>query len=245
MKGIVPWARRALTLLAMVAAHACAPQMVTPPDMTPVRGAGGAGYGPRDAFMRDPPACVVALPLKSPGRPELATRDVEASVERFLAIRFDRVLAGRNRDRQARHLALDLERPRDLVIFAARTGCHHALSVKMGGGGLSYAVIWAERRVELELRLSRIGDRGSLLWSGRAGGSRGDGGLPFSPLGIAGAMFRAGQVASARDQGLSLVDDLLRRIMTSLPDVRGLANSPAYPSRLSMNSTVIPSGSRK
>ena len=245
MPSIISWARFGVIMLLMVGVHSCAPRMATTRGMTAATGVSHPGYGLQDAFMRDPPACVVVLPAKTPGRPEIATRDVEASVERFLATRFDRVLAGAYRDRQARHLALDLARPEDLGIFAARTKCHHALSVTIGGGGLSYAVVWAERRVGLALRLTRIGDDEIPLWWARDGGARGDGGLPLSPLGIAGALFRAGRVAGDQGQGISLLDDVLRRMMRSLPDVRGLAYSAAYPARLSMNSTVMPSGSRR
>jgi hypothetical protein len=253
MRKATPWAKRGLMLLTMAMLHACVTQYATIPVASTAIGENVARHGLRDDFLRDPPACVIVLPVKKPGTPLRAARYVEASVERFLAIRFDRVLAGSHRDRQVRHLALDLARPADLQVFAKNLDCHHAMTVTLGGGGLSYAVIWAERRVGLDLRLTRIGDLASPLWWARDEGARGDGGLPFSPLGVASALLRAGRVAGDDDQERSLLDDVLRRMTRSLPDVRGLAysgansgaNSGAYSARLSMNSTVIPSGSRK
>lgn len=238
------WAKRAAVVLFGVMIASCATRMGAPATMAS-SGAADVGHGLQDAFLRDPPSCVVVLPMKTRARPELAARDVEAAIERFLAIRFGRVVAGAARDRLARHLALDLERPGDLGIFAVQSQCRHALSVAIGGGGLSYAIIWAERRLGLDLRLIRIGAPDNPLWWARDTGARGDGGPPLSPLGIAGAMFRAGRVAGDHEQGLSLLDDVLRRMMKSLPDVRGFAYSRTYPARLSMNSTVMPSGSRR
>jgi hypothetical protein len=239
------WVKRGAVLLATIMIVSCAARTGLAPASMSLGAAGQMGHGLQDAFMRDPPACVVVLPMISPKRPEPPTRDVEAAVERFLTTRIEVVLSGASRNRLARHLALNLERPEDLGIFAAQSNCRHAISVAIGGGGLSYAVIWAERRLDIDLRLFRIGERVNPLWSARGTGTRGDGGPPLSPLGIVGAMIRAARVAGDRDLGLSLLDDVLRRMMKSLPDVRGLAYSRAYPPRLSMNSTVMPSGSRK
>jgi hypothetical protein len=195
--------------------------------------------------MRDPPACVLILLGRT--RPEMPVSParIDRSVERFLAVRFDRVIAGRQRDELARHLALDLDDMADRAAFARSTGCQHALAVGVTGGGLSYAVIWAERRLRLELELTRIGVPEHVLWRVRDAGARGDGDLPLSPLAVAGAMFRAARLAGDRGQGASLLDDVLRRMMASLPDFRGLAYSRPQSARLSMNSIVMPSGSRR
>jgi hypothetical protein len=245
-------------LVLTVATHACAPThtcglgangstlkspVQAPPGLDRVR------TGLRDAFLRDPPSCVILLPAEAAERGALNPRLVEAGVERFLAIRFDRVIAGARRDGSVRHLALDLRRPRDLAVLARHENCGHALSVRIGGGGLSYAVVWAERRLTLFLSLRRIGGKADVLWSAKGVGARGDGGIPISPLGLASALYRAGRMAEDRDQAPSLLDDLLRRVMASLPDVRGLAYSapraPLQAGRFSMNSTVMPSGSRR
>jgi hypothetical protein len=230
---IRPWVRRGMVFLATIVVHSCVTQAPMNLDSVSDAAKRAPDHGLRDAFMRDPPTCIVVLPVEAPKASELATRDVESSVERFLAIRVDRVVAGAYRDRLSRHLALDLQRATDLAVFATQVNCHHALSVTLGGGGMSYAVIWAERRIGLVMRLTRIGDPNSLLWLSRDEGMRADGGVPLSPLGIAGAMFRAGRVAGDKEQGLSLLDDVLRRMMRSLPDVRGSGSLPAYaPSRI-------------
>jgi hypothetical protein len=241
------WAKCGLMLALTIAIHSCTGQMAASPAARMPHDVGQVkvGHGLHDRFMRDPPTCVIILPARLPRGTEIRAIDLEVSVERFLTVQFDRVLAGSYRDRQARHLALDLNRPEDLAIFAARTRCHHALSITMDGGKLSYAVIWAERRVGLHLRLTRVGAFDEVLWWPRDVGVRGDGGLPLSPFGAAGALFRAGRVAEDHRQGLSLLDDVLRRMMRSLPDVRDPGYSMAHSTQLSMNSIVKPSGSRK
>jgi hypothetical protein len=70
------------------------------------------------------------------------------------------VLAGSHRDWMARHLA----NPADLAVFARRMECRHVLRVSVLGGGLSYAVIWAERRISLEISLHRVGAPDHPLW---------------------------------------------------------------------------------
>jgi hypothetical protein len=63
------------------------------------------------------------------------------------------VLAGVHRDRMPRYLAVHLANPADLVVVARRMECRQVLRVSVLGGGLSYAVIWAERRIGLDISL--------------------------------------------------------------------------------------------
>ena len=190
------------------------------------RGAGRDGpsrHALAEAFIIDPPICVIVLPPSRDAGMPVSGSQIDRAVERHLAVRFDRVLAGARRDRVARDLALDLAIDSDLEYFARQTGCGHALRVTPFGGGSAYAVVWAERRIGLDLVLHRIGDSNFRLWWARHAASEGDGGLPISPLSAAGAMVRAARVAGDAGQALSLLDDVLRRIMASLPDVRGFA----------------------
>ncbi len=218
--------RQAMVLLTTTILVACASVPAGPIDEQGQTVETGGRHGLRDGFMRAPPSCVVVLPVNAGTRPQMPPELVERAVERFLAVRFDRVIAGAYRDRLARHLALDVGHAKDLGVFATRSDCRHALSIKLSGGALSYAVVWAERRLALQLDLFRIGGDGEPVWSSSADGSRGDGGLPVSPFGIASALYRAGKLAGDADQSASLLDDMLRRMMADLPDVRGFAAVP-------------------
>ena len=245
-----------------VATHACAPTHTdsTGAAATPVattaptmRERGLNRPGPRDSLLRDPPDCVVLLPTVAMERNVVSPRMVDEAVERFLAVRFDRVVAGAVRDRMARRLALDLRDPRDLGVLADQAHCNHALEMKVGGGALAYAVVWAERRVTLALSLKRIGGGAEILWSANAAGARGDGGLPVSPLGVLSALFRAGRVVGDKHQARSLLDDVLREMMASLPDVRELAQpasgfalgNPSRSRRFTMNTPAPTSRVRR
>lgn len=245
------WALRLGLIISALAISGCVgpmPLEVSGAAQRPEIGRDAAGAGQRlsNAFLRDPPACVLVLPTVSlSARSSISAAQVDAAVERFLAVRFDHVLAGAHRDRMARHLAVDLANPADLAVFARRMQCRHVLRVSVRGGGLSYAVIWAQRRIGLEISLYRVGAPDQPLWWGRRDGVKGDGDLPLSPLSVAGAMWRAARVAGDVEQGVSLLDDVLRRMLASLPDVRGLAPTRPQPARFSRNATMMPSGSRR
>jgi hypothetical protein len=224
-------ARRMVVASILIGGMGCAPVMplvseqpVPVDELSPLQGV-------RDGFLRAPPACVIVLPARTGAGHWIPAQAVDEAVERFLSVRVDRVVAGARRDRLARHLALALDRPRDLGTFAEHTQCRHAMAVTVDGGELAYAVVWAERRLALELNLIRIGAEKGPLWSARAEGARGDGGLPFSPFGAVSAAYRAGKLAGDGDQNRSLLDDLLRRMTATLPDMRGLAVMAGGPSR--------------
>ena len=161
--------------------------------------------------------CVTVLPF--PARPDnLSPADVEAGVALHLGRRFDRVIGPAQRDRILRGDGMALDHEGDRKAFARRTACRLFMAVAPYGEDSTYAGIWAERRVGLELALSEAG--GAVLWRARHVARRGDGGLPFGVLAAAGAAVRAGRLWSDPEAGLSLLDDALRRITATLPDFR-------------------------
>ena len=51
---------------------------------------------------------------------------------------------------------------------------------------------------------------------------RGDGGMPISIMGAGSGVFAAGKLAGDTDALPSMIDDSVRRMMVSLPDMRKL-----------------------
>lgn len=171
------------------------------------------------AFWRDPPSCVVVLPVASvTARNTVNTRAVEAAVARHLFGRVERVFGPRRRDHALRRLALDPEHPDDRRRFAELTDCDHGIRVMMEAQG-GWAVVWAERQIGLTVQLVDLRD-GSVLWRARHTARRGGGGVPLSPFSFLVSAGEAAALAADEDVPRSLLDDALRRVFTTLPDTR-------------------------
>ena len=169
-------------------------------------------------LYRDPPDCVVVLPTKGIDDPGLARR-IAAAYGRRLAGRVDRVILPQQRRRLARASALDLEHEADLRRFAALQRCaFHARAVN-GRMSDSYMVVWSEKRIGFTLSLSRTSDEKALWWASHTA-RRGDGGLPMSPLSLLGSAAVAGSFHADEEIVDSLIDDALRRMIRTLPDMR-------------------------
>ena len=218
----VVFARRGAVLCLSLALGAC----MTPASRTP------GPAGPTAAFWRDPPRCVVVLPVVAEG--EVSARMAEHALARHLSGRVATVLGPDARDRLTRHLALGLGDAAGSAYdrfrvakgpkaarkrFADLTGCGYAAALSLHATR-RFALVWGEARVELALRIVDLRD-GTVLWQGRQRASRGAGGLPASPVGLALAMGQAGHFVADGDLLASVLDDGLRALLAGLPDMRG------------------------
>ncbi|MCR9073113.1 MAG: DUF799 domain-containing protein [Alphaproteobacteria bacterium] len=185
------------------------------------------------AFWTAPPECVVVLPAMVSG--PLDVRAAERAFFRHLVGRIAVVVGPDRRDAETRALALDLRHPGDRRRYADLTGCRHGVDLTVSGDR-AYAVIWTEGSIALDAALIDLAT-GSTLWRSRHRATRGDGGLPTSPVGLAMALGRAGRLASDGELMPSVLDDALRRLVATLPDTRVHA--------VSRNSNVRPLSSRK
>ena len=165
-----------------------------------------------------PPKCVVVFPPYSNMNTELASR-IEKSIIRYIAEKVPRVISGRDRNLKANLLAYDLRVPRDRKEFAGSEHCESFLEYNVYQPDHSYMLIWSERKIGLEVKLFRQTD-GAELWKARHIARRSDGGLSFSPFGIAMNAYEANNFAMDEDITASISDDLVRRILTTLPDIK-------------------------
>ena len=170
-----------------------------------------------DAYHDDYPDCVVVMPpAAAPGLkrfPEL----VEASLSLHLTRKIARVVSGAERDLAARRMAADLVNPDDLDAFMGALGCDAVVTSRVLGPGRTFAVVWSQVRIGLEVRMTRTRDR-RLLWRARHIAERSEGGIPFSPLGVVVDGITSARFAADREIVDSVVDDAVRRIVASLPD---------------------------
>ena len=187
-------------------------------------GTGGDYLGRRVNYFIDralyaaPPECVVILPSEK-GVPARLARLVEPALARHLGGKFPRVIGSVERRRAERRLALNLEVGADRVRFARQTVCNGFVRWKVLEAADEYFFVWSQRRIGLEVAIFRGGDE-KLLWRASHTGSRSDGSLPLSPLSLPFAAFEAARFNGDDDVLPSMIDDVARRIVVTLPDVR-------------------------
>ena len=175
-------------------------------------------YDVADNFYRDPPNCAVVLAAPEDTPTELADM-VERAADRHLREKLLRVISPAERQRVVRDLVLDLNNNQDRTRFARMRNCHHILRIHQAKADDTYAVVWSERQVTIELALHTARDS-AVIWRAEHTASRGDGGLAMSPLGLGGAALRAGLSHGDSEITPSLVDDAMRRLFVTLPDLR-------------------------
>jgi len=171
------------------------------------------------AFYETPPSCVMVMPTTLKNVPLHVRQSIEDTVARHLASRVDKVIDARRVAGEARTRVFDPAFAPDRKRLARALGCDTVAEIESAGLDSVYAVVWAEISVDVHLTLKRARDA-EVLWRGRHRARRGDGGLPIGLFGAGGGALAAGRLAGDADVLPSIIDDSLRRMMASLPDMR-------------------------
>jgi hypothetical protein len=167
-------------------------------------------------FEKDPPKCVVVFQPYLTGNSDLLER-VEKSLLRHLSEKFSSVVGGKLRDKRAANYAFDLKLPVDRTNFAKSIKCGSFLEFQVLLPKHTYMLVWSELKLGLEVRLFRQRDSVE-LWRASHVASRSDGGLSFSPLGLAVNAYDANVFFADPEIVDSVSEDLVRRLMASLPN---------------------------
>ncbi len=175
-------------------------------------------YRVEPAFYRDPPDCVVVLGPPAGKAGELANVRIETVVARHLRDKVPRVIGPLGRDRALRRLALDLDDAGDRRRFAGLERCDAFVRWRLIGSSSGYFLVWSRRDIGLDVEMFR--DPGRTLWKASHVAHRSDGSLPLSPLSAPIAIFEASRFSNDRDIVPSMIDDIMRRLVVTLPDVR-------------------------
>ena len=173
------------------------------------------------AFYEAPPACVMVLPTQIKNVPGHVTRTIDDSVSRHLSTRIDKVIDTRRVTAKVRHNAYDPKSLADRQRMAQIFQCDSIIEINTTGIDSLYALVWTNISIEIEVTLRRTRDN-KIIWRSRHRARRSDGGLPLSIMGAGGSLFAAGTLASDADTLPSMIDDTVRRIMASLPNIRKL-----------------------
>ena len=178
-------------------------------------------YRLSEAYFTTAPRC--AAIVASTKAPHAISRVVEQAVERNLALRLPRVIGGARLRRAETALGIDMATESGRLVFARRMRCETLLDIRLSRVQDDYMVLWAQRGLTVSLTLSRIAD-GELLWQARHAADRADGGLPISLIDLPISAARAGIVTKDAEMFASIADDAVRRMMKTLPDVRGASH---------------------
>lgn len=174
-------------------------------------------YQVHDAFYQpQPPRCVAILPLEGviePRKRELLRRTLYAhlSPRGFRDIEIPRV------DHVIAQNGLDMEVEADRVALGELLNCDALLFGEVSQDSAFYG-LYSKVEAGARLKMVRSGD-GALLWESEHHARLQDGGLPLSPIGLAAGLFDAARNVE-EEQGLRVVDDLARRMMSTIPDLQ-------------------------
>ena len=203
--------------LALMACNATQYRSFDAPDHGAIPLARVVQFYVADDFFRAPPDCAVVLRAPDSTSPFLA-QVVEHAATRRLRENLPRVVGPYARMRVERDMALDLREGRDQKRFARLRRCHYGLEFHRVTLDETYAMVWSERRLSVEIELRRLHD-GASLWRVAHQARDGDGGVPLSPIGLGNAALRAGLSHSDAEALPSLADDAMRRLFATFPDM--------------------------
>ncbi len=170
-------------------------------------------------FYRSPPRCTVVMPIHWPNADPALARQVEEALGRYLIAKVDRVIGPAARDRAARRRVYDLGDADQRRRLARALGCDTVVEGETRAAESTFAVVWAQTRFGLAVSLERAGD-GRRLWRASHTAERSAGGLPLSILGLPRDALSAGRLMKDGEVFPSMLDDVVRRVMASLPDTR-------------------------
>lgn len=164
------------------------------------------------------PRCAVVLPPGGKAPPAIA-RLAGPALARYLGGRIPRVIGPVERRRLEKQHGVDLNREGDRRHFARASGCRSYLRWRVFAAEDNYFLVWSQRRIGIQASLHRIADDG-ILWQAAHAGRRSDGSLPLSVFSVPFAAFEATNFKGDGDVLPSMVDDVVRRLMVTLPDLR-------------------------
>ncbi len=177
-----------------------------------------APAGAMQAYYDEPPQCVAVLP--GPAQTGIVAGErIAAALARQLSSRVARVIHPRERRRLVRDMAVELHHPADARHFAAAVDCPALLRWQVLDASHDNALVWSQKHLSLGAEIIRARD-GALLWQATATASRSSGDPPLSLFSLPIAILQVAEFQDNDDTVASMLDDLARRMLASLPDLR-------------------------
>jgi hypothetical protein len=103
-------------------------------------------------------------------------------------------------------------------VQAALDGCTYLLTADLIEDNEIYSVFWSRRQVGVELRLAAV-ESDQTVWSARHVDSRNEASVPLDPVSLVVSVVRTQDFASDRDILPSMIDDVMRHLFATFPDL--------------------------
>lgn len=165
-----------------------------------------------------PPRCVLVLPSQSLIAVELDVM-VQRAFARNLFEKVDRVIGVKKRRRLERDSAVSVETASGREILSQQTGCDAMLNWQFTEMREDHLLVWSQRRIGIEAEIISTTE-GHQLWLAQHVSRRSEGGLPLSLMSLPIAAAQAAMFYADNDQIPSAIDDVVRRMLVTLPDFR-------------------------
>ena len=169
-------------------------------------------------FYRDIPECVIVSKPTGKNLGGLGAM-IELTLARHLSQKFPRLIDARERRRKLREQALDLNNDADLRYFMDRQDCIYVLRSQVKSNDSTYVGFWNDRNIGIILVLEN-GVNKDILWQASHSSNRSEGGIPLSPFSLGVNAFQSSSQRFDTDIEPSIVDDIVRRMIVTLPDIR-------------------------
>ncbi len=166
-------------------------------------------------FYQDPPDCVIVLDMPADKNPDMV-KMVPTALARHLGEKVDRVIFPRKRKVLERKLGFDLTHKTDRQRFSTRIGCRFYAVAQLYDFGDEYAGVFAKKHMGVKVDILRIEDD-EPVWQAAHTVWRADGGVPLSPFSAIGGIASATLFNADPEVIPSLLDDVMRRMMRTLP----------------------------
>ena len=169
-------------------------------------------------FYRDLPECVI---ISKPTGTNLGALEaiIETTFARHLSQKIPRLIDARERRQKQHEQALDLNNDTDLRYFMDRQDCRYVLRSQVKSNYSTYVGFWNDRNIGILLVLEN-GVNKDILWQASHSSNRSEGGIPLSPFSLGVNAFQASSQRFDTDIEPSIVDDIVRRMIVTLPDIR-------------------------
>jgi hypothetical protein len=169
------------------------------------------------------PECVTIMPVIGKYNGSKGSQLVELSLSRHLHQKITRVIGPIERDYVARGMAADLGNSHDRQDVLTALSCEALLAVEVVEPEASSLLVWSRVRLGLDVKLMRWQDS-KVLWRAKHIGQRSGGGFPVSIFGVVTETYQSANFASDREVLHSMIDDVVRRIVASLPNGMRIRN---------------------
>ena len=177
-----------------------------------------------EAIYKNLYECVFVIPAGgtvSPLSPLL-----EASLERHLYEKFEKVMGTQVVKRITDHSLIKPKTGIGSRNFAQKTRCPASASIKLKGFKDDFLMFWAQKSLTIEISLMDA-KTGDTLWVANHQASRSDGALPLSPISAVTSVARAMRLSGDYDQFESIIDDAVRRMAKTIPNMKITAPGPS------------------